>query len=448
MQTRKLRKTKGQSLVELAISLPLFLVLIAGIVEVGNLLVQRQRITTATDTAVRFGSRGGSDEGVALSTYAVLTQTMPIDDLELWDVFVIRGVVNDEGTGWVDGSFEVNSVYGGQESELATNLITNTSKITLASSILDALQTRIDVENEVVLPAGAGNQDGRDQAAGEEVIGVIMSYKAETILGIEDYFGQDVELVTEKYMTVHAVSDQTTGCDVYPIAVSSGVRNIVPGEVNQGDPAGKNYYAKTSVNYQPKVNNGIGDLGLYNYPGVNDRPHWIDFRVISGSRTVLPDDQGQNQALEGDIYVLEAGTDFEWVFFGDSPATSRTSIDMEWPGNSRIYDAYNSSFPDSSPGQGLHIGDRIKHATNNPIENNFGRAAGAFASLEPHIDVGRAIRIPVINFEDFNTTSDNFKIAGFIIVKILGHGTSEAGNQFIIAEVVKYDTSCGQVASR
>ena len=104
------RRTKGQSLVELAISLPLFLLLIAGIVEIGNLLVQRQRITTAVDQGVRFGSRGGSDEGVYVSAYNVLTQTMPIDDEDAWDVFVVRGTVNSDGTNWEDGSFSLEHV--------------------------------------------------------------------------------------------------------------------------------------------------------------------------------------------------------------------------------------------------------------------------------------------------------------------------------------------------
>ena len=394
--------------------------------------------------AVRFGSRGGSDQGIQLSSYAVLTQTMPIDNLELWDVFVVRGTVNTDGTGWVDNSFSVNPIYGGGKSELYRDVVSSTYPISLSLEILDGLQTRIDADNNTVTYAGAGNEDGRRQAAGEEIVGVIMSYKAETILGVEDYFGQDVEITSEKYMTVHAVSEQTRGCDVYPIAISSSARGF-EAEKRDNEKDGQLYYTQTSTNYQPQVE-AIGNLARYDYPtdakGL-DQLHWRNFRIPSGNG--VP--RSVDDALEGDIFILEAGTAFEWVFYGNNPADSTTAIDMVWPGNSRIYDSYNFSFPDSSPGEGLHIGDRIKHATNNAIENNQGRVGNAWGSVEPHIDVGRSIRIPVINFQDFDTaSSDNFKIASFLIVKLLGHGTLENGTKFLAAEVVKVDTSCGQVA--
>ncbi|MFT5196648.1 MAG: hypothetical protein ACI9EW_002581 [Cellvibrionaceae bacterium] len=459
----KNKKLRGQSLVELAITLPLFLMLIGGIVEIGNILVQRQRITTATDMGVRFGSRGGSDTGIYISTYNVLTQTMPIDNAELWDIFVVRGKVNDDGTGWVEFDNPVH-VFGEGNTDLYRDIISTTYPITLQTEILNGLQTiavrDASTDELAILPAGGGigqsGSPGQQGAADEEIVGVIMAHNAKTILGIQDVFDQDFEMVVQKYMTIHSVSQQTNGCEVYPIAISNGARNILPGE--SLDARGEVYYGHTSSGYDKDID-PIGNLAQFDFPpNLINKPYWSDFAVRSGSRGVLPNENGNEGAIEGDIYVLYQEESFEWVFYGTSPISSTTALDMAWPGQSSIYDGYNNLFP--NPSEGLHVGDRIKHSTNNTIENNSSRAVNAMESLQPHIgderEILRSMRFPVVDIGDDGTgnldlASDHFTIVGFIILKIHGYGTgtgTKAGIPFIVTEVVKVDYSCGQMISQ
>ncbi len=412
------KKTKGQSLVELAISLPLFMMLIAGIVEVGNLLVQRQRITTAVDMGVRFGSRGGSDDGVYVSAYNVLTQTMPISDESLWDAYVVRGQVNAQGTGWVDGGPQFEHVFGLGRTELYTQ--TQLYSDTLSNEILQGLQTRARVVDGEVVELLQNTVEGRTQSENEEIVGLILGHKAETILGIQTYFGQDVMISSQKYMTVHAIGEQTNGCDLYPLAISSAARNLP----SQESPQGLSYYERTSNTFDPVV--GTGGLEKYNYPA--NPPLWDEFRPRSGLRDV-------NEGVEGDVYVLNEGSTFRWAKWTNG---SSAAADLAWPGTTDSYNYYSPEFGvDPTPGDGVHVGDRIK----------YDGGAGAWAALQDHIEVGRSIRVPIMGDE----SSDHFKVAGFIILKIIGYsndGDGVGGSNFIVAEAVRTDTSCGQIVEQ
>ncbi|MEM8861724.1 MAG: TadE family protein, partial [Chloroflexota bacterium] len=358
----KNKKSRGQSLVELAISLPLFLLLIAGITEIGNLLVQRQRLTTAVDMGVRFGSRGGSDEGIYTSAFNVLTQTLPLGDEELWDIFIVRGQVNNDGTGW--NEFTLQHIYGDRQTEAYTNTLNYS--ITLQSEILQGLQTRaeVDTSNNVVNILQNTN-DGRIQSENEKIVGMIMSHKAETILGIQNYFGEDVVLSGQKYMTIHTVGEQTDGCDLYPIAISSGARGVDSGD------GGDAYYDSTSTVFDANDDfQNYWDLDKYIYPGsVNNRPQWDQFRVRSGSgeRPII-------DSVEGDVYIIYEGVTFDWVYWAQDRTTAQ---DMEWPGRSDEYDYYFPDYGlDPSPGRGFHFGDRIRHSCG----ANVAKAAGAIVS--------------------------------------------------------------------
>lgn len=407
----KRNKTKGQSLVEVAISLPLFLMLIAGIIEVGNLLVQRQRMTTAVDQGVRFGSRGGTDEGVYISAYNVLTQTMPIGSEELWDVFVVRGQMNADGDGWLPGDPTFEHVFGLGKTDLYTNTFTLSQTIGL--DIINGLTTRAQVENDGSISAILqGTAGGREQAQNEEIVGLIMGHKAETILGLDDVVGSDVVLSAQKFMTIHAIGNQTDGCDLYPIGISLAARNLEPSS------EGSDYYAKTSNTLDPF---GVGDLAKYNYPA--SPPLWTELRPRSGIRDITT-------AAEGDIFVLYEGTTFRWAKW---LSTRSVAADMAWPGTTQVY--VNELATDTSPGSRIHVGDRVFYDD---------AGVGAWGAIEDHIAAGRSLRVPMMATE----STDHFKVGGFVIIKILGYsndGDGEGGRNFVVAEVARVDTSCGQV---
>ena len=218
-------------------------------------------------------------------------------------------------------------------------------------------------------------------------------------------------------MTIHAVGGQTEGCDLYPIGISLATRNLP----SQETPQGETYYEKTSNSIDPVF--GIGDLAKYDFPP--NPPLWDEFRPRSGTRDVTT-------ALEGDIYVLREGTEFRWARWTD---TSIAAGDLAWPGTTDTYNSYDGEFPDVTPGRGFHIGDRVKY------DNT---AVNAWTAIQEHINVGRSMRVPIMASDG----GDHFKIGGFVILKLIGYsndGDSDLGTNFIVAEVMRVDNSCGQV---
>ena len=118
-------KQRGQSLVELAIFFPIILIIIAGIVEISNLLNTQNKITTAARMGAGFGANTVTEDDVAQwsdpssrsfdmgrAAINAITQTLELDP-ELWSVFSIYAETNNDGS-----SFDVfthTQVYGNND---------------------------------------------------------------------------------------------------------------------------------------------------------------------------------------------------------------------------------------------------------------------------------------------------------------------------------------------
>src|SRR5687768_3793052 len=99
------RREEGQSLVEVALFLPILLVMLVGIVEVGNLLVTQNRVTTAARTGAGFGAtyyvendwqgEGGTATAMGNVVLNTVTETLVLDP-NVWDVWSIYGKVADD----------------------------------------------------------------------------------------------------------------------------------------------------------------------------------------------------------------------------------------------------------------------------------------------------------------------------------------------------------------
>ena len=59
---------RGQSLVEVALFFPIFIILLAGLVEVSQLLITQNRVSSAARAGARFASNGGEDVGISTSS--------------------------------------------------------------------------------------------------------------------------------------------------------------------------------------------------------------------------------------------------------------------------------------------------------------------------------------------------------------------------------------------
>ena len=97
---------KGQSLVEVALFMPIFIFILAGVVEVGNLMNTQNRVTTASRVAAGFGASNfnrndWANTADAMGDVALNTVTETLDlSADLWDIWSIHAITNEDGTGF------------------------------------------------------------------------------------------------------------------------------------------------------------------------------------------------------------------------------------------------------------------------------------------------------------------------------------------------------------
>jgi hypothetical protein len=115
------RDSKGQSLVETALFLPIMIVMLLGIVEVSTLLINQNRVTTAARIAAGYGAANfeGNDwrtfwptlaEEMGIVVRQTVTDTLNLDE-DLWDIWSVYAQVNSDGNGFA--VFTATHVYGG-----------------------------------------------------------------------------------------------------------------------------------------------------------------------------------------------------------------------------------------------------------------------------------------------------------------------------------------------
>ncbi|MBE2224812.1 MAG: pilus assembly protein, partial [Anaerolineae bacterium] len=158
-------KEKGQSLVEVALFLPIFLVIIAGLVEVSNILVTQNSVHNAARVGARFGASGGEDVGIALAALNSVTDVLDLEDT-VWDIWAIRGKVAEDGTSFEE--WEFNHSYGQKQTEAFSSVV----EADIKAEVLKQLQTD---EN--------GNTP-KKIAAGLDFVGTYLVYDLNSILGL------------------------------------------------------------------------------------------------------------------------------------------------------------------------------------------------------------------------------------------------------------------------
>ena len=103
------RPQLGQSMVEVALALPIFLILIAGVIEVSNLLNTKNRIATAARASTRFAAGGGQNPQIV----AVISVTDTLDLSEdVWDIWIIKGTFNEQTGQFTDWSADASLTNG------------------------------------------------------------------------------------------------------------------------------------------------------------------------------------------------------------------------------------------------------------------------------------------------------------------------------------------------
>jgi hypothetical protein len=400
---------KGQSLVEVALFLPILIIIIAGVVEVSQLLITQNRVNTASRAAARFGANGGEDEGMRRVVLSNVTQTLDLDEA-LWDVWIVRGQVNEDGNAIDDWQFE--HIYG----------ISNTVRFDAVDE--DALRQRVLDELSV---------DGRS-AADLRFVGNYVQHDVDTILGLNALPMLDGYNSVSSLNVMRIVGETleaSRGCDAFPIAVDYTVRSVTP--------------PNTGSNPYPNA----GDFWSPANPRV--------YESFASHRPEIP----LKDARPGDVFRIWNGAgagNFGWLSWNSGINASATTLEasLSWPGNSQDYfnhrdggkvvaadydhvvrgfvDYYDNS--DTSLGIGNWVSGNQGAVNSDAVRN----------VMTQHVSRDRTLRLIVFD-ETRDATGNNahYRLYGFANFKLHGHNlTRNNTGGWVLAEFRGWDTSCGQ----
>lgn len=408
-------RERGQALVEAALFFPIFLIIIAGVVEVSQIVVTQNRVTNAARAAARFGANGGEDAGMVTVILNSVTQTLSLDE-SVWDVWSVRGEINDAGDGFAE--WEFTHIYG----------MTNT----VGASSVDVDRIRANVLRELQTDQ---NGDWRQDIAAElEFVGAYVIHDVETILGLEAMPGlTGMNSVDE--LTVMRIwgqeTEQSDGCSGFPIAVHEGVRSVTP------PGSGSNPYP---------------DANEFDYP--NNPPSYESF---VNHMVDVPLDEAQ----EGYVYRVQNGFgsgNFGWLLWNEGrPGSANILADsLTWPGDSTDYVDHGDNQiypaaaayphivrgyvePDDATDTSMHIGDWVAANTGSVNSNGVRNAIGTIVDRE------RTLRLIVWDDAEEQGNNGRYRIKGFAIFRLIGYQLNQGnGGSWILAEFIRHDNSCGQ----
>ena len=399
----------GQSLVETALILPFLLIIIAGLVEIGQLIIIQSRADTAARIGARFGANGGEPDGIRIATLNSVTQTLSLDE-EKWDIWVFNGRINDLGTAFTIESWSWEHVYGLG----LTTRFASTSESSVQQDVLEHLRS-----------------EGDQNASELNVVGVLIYHDVETILGLENYIRGLNSVRGFAVMEVAPVvtARVTEACSGFPIILEYGQRSI------------------STTSY-----NGITN---WEYPAYADRPNLSSFL---GHQADLPLDQ----APEGSVFYFSAPnsyplggitTNFDWLAWNKDnpdPALDQLQASLTWPGNSVNADPL-VAYADPVTGlPGMHALDPANPSTYDLVLKAPVTIDSSIRDImHEHVERGRGIRLLVwerdLSGDGYISTPEQaYKIRGFAVARIIGYQLEpSSGTHWIMVELLRWETSCG-----
>lgn len=431
------RKASGQSLAETAIFLPLLILLLAGVVEVSNLLVTQNRVSTAARVATGFGAANFSAEkwedsqnwapAMAQVAFNNVTNTLDLSG-PLWDVWTIHAKLNPAGTEfvmWRDVHAHDGDVVG--EDQWASMLTQ------VQNDVLDAL---------------------RASPEGLEIVATVVFHDRRSLLGLHAF---DIGILNRvRGLSVMRVDTpaKLAACNAFPIAISLNNYSLFPTGQSGGNP-------------QPPMEVFPFDTAG-NTPYHNQQYHWLG---KSGSPPSPPpvydaSDMSQfpgnepgiilQQAPEngGYIYLSKQSTEsggggFGWLRWDYRNKFNNAGVlaqSLDYPGNS---DTYNQ--PGFSE-DGLGRFDIISVSTGSKNSKDVRQNMRDLTDVQ-----GRTVRLIVFTPPtppyngDFNGDGHGtvlgrgsnavYEVYGFALVKILGWYLP--GNQnWMLFELLRLDEDC------
>ena len=406
------KREKGQSLVEVALFFPIFLIILAGVVEVSHLAITQNRVSNAARVGSRSSSQGSSNADMVTDLLNSITQTLDAGPA-VWDIWSFEGSLDAAGTNFTDWKFE--HVYG----LMQTTEYTTVNEADVKLEVLEELQLGD--------PGGAGNL---------EFVGTLAIHDVESILGIQaipDLLGMNSSRALNVMRILPLDLDTTGGCAAFPIAVHEGVRSVHP--PNTG----------TSNDYpNPGDFHSQSPKPTYTEIGVNNIP-----------------DIPLEDAHEGYLYKIQNGAgpgSFGWLRWNNGQQASEgTLVDsLTWPGDALNYENVGNCNTNNCPTPIYQwkVRGYVNAVDNMDLELNIDDwvwvNTGAVNSnavrdqLLQHITKNRNLRVLVWGGqEEGSGQSLRFQIYGFAVFRLKGHNLA-GNNSWILAEFVRWDTVCGQ----
>ena len=431
MKRKFLGSQRGQSLVEVAVFLPVALIIIAGLVELSLYLVTQNKVNTAAREAARFGANGGENAGMVSVALSTVTQTLQLE-IDRWDMWTVRGKVRARCLNGAGGTVTLDFGDNNQDFDVEHSYgISQTVAFTETNTNLYSNAFRQEVLQELSL-GGVGTcaipSNPAPDINGLQFVGMYAAHDVDSILGL-DVFLENVFTVRalQIFRVTSVVSNnQTEGCAAFPLAVDEVRRSVNPSIYT---------LTITPTTRYPATN-------FPTYPQIEQNGHAAEHPL-------------SNLANEGDVFLFKgegrATFNFTWLQWntdtsctGCTPATTRLVNSWAWPGNSlsaTLGFHHANDWTDTS----LNIGDMVA------VSAAPGSDAAVVTALRSYVDRNRTIRIMLWKEAESGTIpggADYIRVSKFVNVRLLGFNYSNtAANRWVLLQFVSYDTSCGQVAT-
>lgn len=412
-------KLKGQSLVEVAIFLPILLFILVGVVEVGNLMNTQNRVTTASRAAAGFGATNiDSNDPMIISNTLnymglvvrnTVTETLDLSP-ELWDIWSIYAQTDITGTNFT--VFTATQVYG------TNNVVPQAEWTIMVQEVRDDVLNSLNAECTVD-PNCAGDI---------EVVASVPYHNLDTILGIPIW--QWTGFRTIRGLTVMRIGERAvnTGCPLIPIAVHLDQYSLYPWNwtCGAGDPPPCNV-----ADWRGPWNSGSAWYNqdpVYKFPSTFTSPNPPTYtNNITNTLILNSTDFKENlpgtplqmaQGTSGNIYQVTEGTgpgSFGW---------------LTWDGNSASL-TYPGDFLSKYPGgqSDLNLGDG-----NGILDNGEWLVSSGVSRIDELQEyIGNEYKPAIIIYD--HTSGPNFQVYGFANVEILGYNS---GENWILIELVQW----------
>jgi hypothetical protein len=206
---------RGQSLVEFALVLPVLLLIVAGTLEVANVLTMQNRVQQAAREGARFGAAGGTEAGIATVVGQAAEESLAIDP-DRMTIWVIRPVINTDTNPWSWEDDPSRTTWG------------NATVERVFGNDLNEPLRPIDVLEDMKAAAeSAADANAIDET---RFVVVVVRYRAKAVLNmpffqIPDEEGGLIPLWTYSIMQQEVeqetIAQLSGGCSAYPIAIDS-----------------------------------------------------------------------------------------------------------------------------------------------------------------------------------------------------------------------------------